>query len=72
MKIKKLQLATVKLATINGNRDVDTKKLKKVIMKDGRVLVPILVVKYQDIQDKSIVLYDPINKLVSIFSITFL
>jgi hypothetical protein len=58
MKIKKLQLETVKFATIDGNRDVDTKRLMKVIKKDGRVLVPILVVEYQDIQDKDVVLYD--------------
>ena len=58
MKIKKLQLETVKLATIDGNRDVDTKRLMKVIKKDGRVLVPILVIEYKDIQDKDVVLYD--------------
>ena len=58
MKIKKLQLETVKFATIDGNRDVDTKRLMKVIKKDGRVFVPILVVEYQDIQDKDVVLYD--------------
>jgi hypothetical protein len=58
MKIEKLQLATVKFATIDGNRDVDTKKLMKVFKKDGRVLVPIMVVKYQDIQNKDLVLYD--------------
>ena len=58
MKIKKLQLETVKLATIDGNRDVDTKRLMKVIKKDGRVFVPILVVEYQDIHDKDVVLYD--------------
>lgn len=58
MKIKKLQLETVKFATIDGNRDVDTKRLMKVIKKDGRVLVPILVIEYKDIQDKDVVLYD--------------
>ena len=58
MNIKTLQLETVKLATIDGNRDVDTKRLMKVIKKDGRVLVPILVIEYKDIQDKDVVLYD--------------
>lgn len=58
MKLLKLKLATVKFATIAGNRDVDTKKLMKVIRKDGRVLTPILVVEYQDIQDKGIILFD--------------
>jgi len=58
MKIKKLQLETVKLATIDGNRDVDIKRLMKVIKKDGRVLIPILVIEYKDIQDKDVVLYD--------------
>lgn len=58
MKLEKLQLETVKFATIAGNRDVDTKKLMKVIRKDGRVLTPILVVEYQDIQDKGIILFD--------------
>ena len=58
MKIKKLQLETVKFATIDGNRDVDTKRLMKAIRKDGRVLVPIIVVEYQNIQDKDVVLYD--------------
>ena len=58
MQIKKLPLETVKFATIDGNRDVDTKRLMKAIKKDGRVLVPIIVVEYQDIQDKDVVLYD--------------
>ena len=58
MKIKKLQLETVKFATIDGNRDVDTKRLMKAIRKDGRVLVPIIVVEYQNIRDKDVVLYD--------------
>ena len=58
MKIQKLPLETVKFATIDGNRDVDTKRLMKAIRKDGRVLVPIIVVEYQNIQDKDVVLYD--------------
>ena len=58
MNIKTLQLETVKFATIDGNRDVDTKRLMKVIKKDGRVLVPILAIEYKDIQDKDVVLYD--------------
>ena len=58
MKLTKLQLETAKFATIDGNRDVDTKRLKKVIKKDGRVFVPILTIRYQDIQNKDIVLYD--------------
>ena len=58
MKIQKLPLETVKFATIDGNRDVDTKRLMKAIKKDGRVLVPIIVVEYQNIQDKDVVLYD--------------
>lgn len=58
MQLKKLQLETAKFATIDANRDVDTKRLMKVIKKDGRVLVPIMVVKYQDIQSADIVLYD--------------
>ena len=44
MKIEKLKLETVKFATLAGNRDVDTKKLMKVIKKDGRVIVPILAI----------------------------
>ena len=58
MKIQKLPLETVKFATIDGNRDVDTKRLMKAIRKDGRVLVPIIVVEYQNIRDKDVVLYD--------------
>jgi hypothetical protein len=53
-----LPLETVKFATIDGNRDVDTKRLMKAIKKDGRVLVPIIVVEYQNIRDKDVVLYD--------------
>ena len=58
MYIKNLPLATVQFATIDGNRDVVPQRLMKAIKKVGRVLVPILVVKYQDIQDKNVVLYD--------------
>ncbi len=58
MKLVKLELESVKFATIYGNRDVDTKRLIKDIKKDGRVLVPILVIKYQDIRDMNIVLND--------------
>jgi hypothetical protein len=58
MKLEKLQLETVKFATIAGNRDVDAKRLMKAIKKVGRVTTPILVVEYQNIQDKSVVLFD--------------
>ncbi|MBQ9187394.1 MAG: hypothetical protein IJ144_06190 [Prevotella sp.] len=58
MNIKQLPLATVQFATIDGNRDVAPQRLMKAIKKVGRVLDPILVVKYQDIQDKDVVLYD--------------
>jgi len=58
MKLTKLPLETVKFATINGNRNVETKRLLRVIKKDGRVLVPILVVKYKDIQNDDVVLND--------------
>ena len=58
MLIQQLPLASAKFATIDANRDVDIKRLIKVIKKDGRVLVPIMVIKYQDIQNEDIVLYD--------------
>ena len=58
MRIEKLQLSTAKFATIDGNREIDTKRLMKVIKKDGQVLVPILVVKYQDVKDECICIHD--------------
>ena len=58
MKLEKLQLETAKFAKIAGNRDIDAKRLKKDIKKVGRVIDPIIVVEYQNIQDKDIVLVD--------------
>ena len=58
MKLEKLQLETAKFAKIAGNRDVDAKRLNKDIKKVGRVIDPIIVVEYQNIQDKDIVLVD--------------
>jgi hypothetical protein len=57
MKTVKLDLSEVKFATIDGNRDIAPQRLMKAIRKTGRVLVPILVVRYEDF-DEDVTLYD--------------
>lgn len=62
MRIEKVMLETAKFATVVGNREVDVKRLKEVIAKDGRVFTAIDVVLYKDVKDQDIALVDLCTK----------